>query len=292
MNLQYNDLIVNDKYDTHPINITPTIAEGIIRYSAINLPSYLSINSSTGNITGTVHKSINCLDIIVTVTGYGENDSSIESTFRLYVNFMGVVYDPNSCYVYHGQTTNYKVTRLQGLYDNVLVNTNNNDLTSLIQSQIDSSTCLFNTTIPNTILAGDYKIEITLINNEFPNLINGSDTCYLYVYNIPEISYQNLNTSRSEYISISPQQKISSNNETITGYTLTGSLPEGLTFDSSTGNISGTINSSATIGNYNLTVTMTTRIGNDNVNNHITVNTIFNIHVGMQKITRYICILK
>lgn len=289
MNLHYNDLIVNDKYDTHPINITPNINEGIIRYSAVNLPSYLSINSSTGNITGTVHRSVQCLDIIVTVTGYGENNSSIESTFRLYVNFMGIVYDPNSCYVYHGQTTNYKVTRLQGLYDNVLVNTNNNDLTLLLQNQINSSTCLFNTTIPDTIPEGNYQIQITLINNEFPNLTNGSDTCYLYVYNIPEISYQNLITNRSEYISLSPTTKISSNNETITGYTLTGSLPEGLTFDSSTGNISGTINTSATFGKYNLTVTMNTKIGNDN---NININTMFNIIVKNTTITRFICFLK
>lgn len=284
----YNDYCVNETTSYPGVLISPANKVNISSYSlkeGQTLPTGLSLDTTNGDISGTInYNNINkYIDTYITIIGHPVVGNDIEREIYIYINFLYISYNPWQNYIYHGEETTINISILRGYYSNAYIDiqtspstTAKTNMYNLLNSVFDKSKCLYNTTIPNTISAGLYKIYTYITDTDDNGTsYNKNDYCNIYVYAIPTINYSNKTFYQSSSVSITP---------TITGsnsvtFTYSGTLPSGLSFDTTTGKITGTISSSATSGNYNITVSMTDSVGYSGNNNTKTVNDSFTITV-------------
>ena len=283
-NFSYNDFTYNCTDTSYTISantIKPVNPVNITSYSlaeGITLPSGLTLNTSTGEITGTVNYtslSDKYINTTITIKGFIANTNiSIERSFNLYLNFLRIKYSPSTAYIYHqsNKTTNINISILRGHYssawfevtkapnDQAVIN-----MTAVLNKSFNSETCEFNTTIPaSTIHDGEYSIT-TYISDTDKNgnvyTVNAKST--INVYNTPEINYAS-NTyygNLGEQLSIYCNTKYTHDTKSFALSSSSNRLPTGLTLNTSTGTISGTISVNATIKSYNISVTLTDRVG-------------------------------
>jgi hypothetical protein len=284
----YNDFTyncTNTSYTLPANTLKPVNPVGITSYSlaeGITLPPGLKLNTSTGEITGTVNYtslSNKYINTTITIKGIIANTNySIERSFNLYLNFLNIKYNPSTAYIYHqsNKITNIKIEILRGHYSNAwfTVTKAPNDqavinMTDVLNKSFNSETCEFNTTIPaSTIHYGSYYITTYISDtDENGNVYTVSAESIINVYNTPEWYYPD----KLYYVNLGEYMRAEcfthwTNNKS---FKLSGdSLPSGLEFNSSTGRISGTISPNATIKTYNITVTLTDTVGTASYSNN------------------------
>lgn len=245
------------------VTITPTVSGNVSTWSASNLPSGLTINSSTGKITGipTIPVSND-----VTLVATNDNGSSTPFIFTIIVNAsLGTAPVINSASlidVVAGDIVSYQITAsgnptayaVQGLPPYLSVNTTTGLITGEIPLNISQSVVNFNLAAINA--AGTGNLSVTMIVSSTsgslgaPSLFSGG----VRKYNVGQsVSYLHLNAGG-----------------VATNWSATG-LPPNLSINANTGEVSGTISSNAFDSFYNVSVTAINAAGSSTANYDISI---------------------
>jgi|GEM_PF-749331 len=237
----------NATLDTVNLPVTAKDSDGdILTYSASGLPAGLSINSSTGVISGTISSTADSASPYASTVTVSDGTYSTSQTFTWTVSHVFVVNPGNqanttgdvvslsvSARDRDGDTLTYAATGLpSGL-------------------SMNSSTGLISGTIANTADAGSpYNAMITASDG---SKSNSQTLTWTVTQHIAWLAIADQNNADGDVIALAAQA-IDPDGDTVT-YSGTG-LPPGLGINSSTGLISGTISNSADSGSpYAVTLT-------------------------------------
>jgi hypothetical protein len=241
----------NTEGDTANVSVTATDAiSDSLTYIATGLPAGLSINSSTGNISGTIaagdaSSSPYTVTIIAT-----DGTSSGSTSFTWTINPVVVVTNPGNQTNTEGDTANVSVAA---------TDTFGKTLTYIATGlpaglSINSSTGAISGTIDNNVAASTpYTVTVTATDGTY----SGTAT-FNWTINPAVVVTAPANQTASEGDSVSAVTVTATDahSGTLT-YSTTG-LPAGLSINPSTGNISGTIAANTALNSpYTVTVTAT-----------------------------------
>jgi hypothetical protein len=217
-------------------------------YAASGLPSGLSINTSSGLISGTVSSSASAGVYSVSITATNAGGTGAQ-TFALTVTIplpaAPVITSSNSGSAVIGSAFSHQV---------VASNTPTSYAASGLPSgvSINSSTGLISGTVSSSASAGVYSVTIVATN------AGGSGTqifSLTLTSPLPSAPVINSGATASGVTGSAFSYQISASNSP-TSYGASG-LPSGLSINTSSGQISGTISSSASVGVYVVTLTAT-----------------------------------
>ena len=250
--------IVVAEGDALSLSIVATDPDGdgqTLTYSALGLPSGLSINPTTGTISGTpTFDAAGTYNVTVTVTDDGVPSLNAQASFNLDVtntNRAPVMPSQADTTVAEGSAVSLSLTATDPDNDNLSYGA-----TGLPAGlAIDNVTGVISGT-PTFDAAGTYSITVTVTDDGVPSL-NAQATFNLDVTNTnraPVIPTQ-ADTTVAEGSAVSLSLAATDPDNDNLSYGATG-LPTGLTIDSITSVISGTPTFDAA-GTYSITVTVT-----------------------------------
>ncbi len=234
-------------------NVTGTSSNGdSLTYSATALPAFLSIDSATGTISGTVPTDAANAVYTVTVTGTDDpSGAAASTTFDWTVDLPNVTMNPPGNQLSHnGDSVAPNVTGTSSNGDSLTYSATG--LPSFLS--IDSATGAISGTVPNDASNADYTVAVT--GTDDPSGVAGTTTFY-WTIDPPSVTMI-FPDDQSSYAGDSPGLNVtgSSSDAYALTYSETG-LPSGLSINSATGAISGTIADTADAAIYAVTVTGT-----------------------------------
>lgn len=257
-NFSYNNYIVNTTDTTHEVSISPTELVNISIIDANNLPNGLQIDSQ-GNITGIINYSDTTggkVSATITVNGTSPAGIVKSISFKFFVNFMNIDYEINSTIInefdcHMEDIIVLKSTNVRGSITDAWVL--KSDLTVTMLDNYDLK-------IWAGVASGMYILTVKLLDEKGQIV---EKEIIVNVYKKPYLSYNTTyNYEVNQYVMIYP----SWTSYAKTGYTFSitsGTLPSGLSMNTTgitSGYITGITNE---VGSYNITVTM-----NNPLNNH------------------------
>jgi PKD repeat protein len=217
-------------------------------YNATGLPSGLNINTSSGQIYGTISSSVAPGVYSITLSAYnagGTGTKTLSLTLTAPLPSAPVITSASSASAVIGSSFSHQI---------VATNSPTSYAATGLPSglSINTSTGLISGTVSSSLIAGVYSVNLTATNAGG----SGTKTFSLTLTNpLPSAPVITSAASGSAVIgSAFSHQVVASNSPT--SYAASG-LPSGLSINSSTGLISGTVASSVTAGVYPATIVAT-----------------------------------
>jgi hypothetical protein len=259
--LTYSPALFSATKGTAITAMSPSASGGAITsYSATSLPSGLSLNTSTGVISGTPTAIQVATPYTITATNSG---GSMTASINITVNDVApssLSYSPSNLTVTKGSSiTAMNPNALGGVItsysaSNLPSGLSINSVTGVISGSPSSILSATNSTVTAQNSGGSTTATITFtVNDIAPNSLNYTNTSATY-------------TLGASIASNTP----TSNGGTVVSYSISPTLPTGLSFNTSTGVVSGTPSSLSPITAY--TVTATNSGGSTSKMINITVN--------------------
>ncbi len=228
-------------------SMTPTNTGGPVTSYSVSpsLPSGLSIDSTTGVISGTPSVTASQANYVVTATGSGGNGS---------VTLTLTVVDPPSISyptpLTRTFTTSYAIS-------SIIPSNSGGDISGYAVSpslpsglSIDSTTGVISGTPTATRSATNYVVTATGTGS-----VTSSATLNFTVVNAPNISFSS--TNRTAYVNSAATIIATNSGGAISICSISPSLPSGLTFNTANASIAGTPTVTSSATNYTITVTGT-----------------------------------
>jgi hypothetical protein len=256
---------ISDESDVISLQVTATDPENDnLTYSAVGLPSGLSINSSTGLISGTISlgaESLSPYTVTITVTDDGSPIESTNEAFTWTVSAVSANQPPVLSPIGNKTNTESDIVSLQVS----ATDPENDNLTYSATGlptglSINSSTGLISGTISGgSAQLSPYTVTVTVTDDGSP--AESDDEVFTWLVGVasnqPPVLSPIGNQTNDESDAVSLQVNATDpENDNLT-YSATG-LPTGLSINSSTGLISGNIDASGNTGSpYTTTVTVT-----------------------------------
>ncbi len=229
-------------------------------YGASNLPSGLSINSSTGLISGTVSSSNSAGSRTVTLTATNSAGTATQSFSLTLTQAAPVISSASTASAVAGSSFSYQI---------VASNSPTSYSASGLPSglSINTSTGLISGTVSQSVVAGVYAITLKATNSGG----TGSKVLNLTVSDpAPKIT----SASAATVVIGQPFSHQITASYSPTGYSASG-LPTGLSLNTSTGLISGTVPVSVAAGTRTVTVTANNATGSASQTLTLTLKTAF-----------------
>lgn len=252
LNIQ-NAYFTYDDYSHHTTSryeydvvINPNIYGKITSFSATNLPENISIDESTGVISGYIKSSVKYIDQNVTITAKDINNNTITYTFNIYVNFLFIYYSKYFIYTYIG--TQFTITpTVRGLITKITYTYSNTNEYFLDSITINPNTYVITGNI--NVNTPPLSCKITYIAEDNHGF-SYTNYCLCHVVKTPSISYSlNSYYYRGDNINLTP---VINNTNLIED--ISANVLNDLDIDSSTGIITGVIDVDE--GNYTTTVSL------------------------------------
>ena len=252
--------------DGQNVSLAPSFSDANgdpLTYSAMNLPLGLSINPTTGLISGTIDKTASKNGTYnVTVTATDDKNAATNETFKWVVDNVAPAATPPLAdrSINDGTAVSYATN---GGFTNPNGLTLTYSATGLPSGlSIDPATGLISGTLNHDASAatsgGVYTVSVTVDDGQGGTATN---TFHLTASNqAPVVGTPLANQSNKDGDAVTPVDTSKAFNDPNPGDVLTyaaSNLPKGLTIDAKTGIISGTVAGDAAPGGYYVTVTAT-----------------------------------